>query len=87
MDDLTTTQGIVALAAAGVGVVALLWVMVLAVKLRRVRAAQKTVLGEGQADLVAQLHERLLDLRGVSDQVGLALAHHGLLCGAQAAQL
>ena len=39
MDDLTTTQGIVALAAAGVAAVALLWVIVLAVKLRRVRAA------------------------------------------------
>ena len=66
MDDLTTTQGIVALAAAGVGVVALLWVMVLAVKLRRVRAAQKTVLGEGQADLVAhaaQIQEAFVQLR------------------------
>jgi hypothetical protein len=47
VDDLTTTQGIVALAAAGVGVVALLWAIVLAVKLRRLRAAQKTVMGEG----------------------------------------
>ena len=66
MDDLTTTQGIVALAAAGVGVVALLWVIVLAVKLRRVRAAQKTVLGEGQADLVAhaaQIQEAFVQLR------------------------
>jgi hypothetical protein len=66
VDDLTTTQGIVALAAAGVGVVALLWVIVLAVKLRRVRAAQKTVLGEGQADLVAhaaQIQEAFVQLR------------------------
>lgn len=66
MDDLTTTQGIVALAAAGVGVVALLWVIVLAVKLRRVRAAQKTVMGEGQADLVAhaaQIQEAFVQLR------------------------
>jgi hypothetical protein len=66
VDDLTTTQGIVAVAAAGVGVVALLWVIVLAVKLRRVRAAQKTVLGEGQADLVAhaaQIQEAFVQLR------------------------
>jgi Protein of unknown function (DUF4446) len=66
VDDLTTTQGIVALAAAGVGVVALLWVIVLAVKLRRVRAAQKTVMGEGQADLVAhaaQIQEAFVQLR------------------------
>ena len=66
MDDLTTTQGIVALAAAGVGVVALLWAVVLAVKLRRLRAAQKTVMGEGQADLVAhaaQIQEAFVQLR------------------------
>ena len=66
MDELTTTQGIVALAAAGVAVVALLWVIVLAVKLRRLRAAQRTVLGEGQADLVAhaaQIQEAFVQLR------------------------
>ena len=66
MDDLTTTQGIVALAAAGVGTVALLWAIVLAVKLRRLRAAQKTVMGEGQADLVAhaaQIQEAFVQLR------------------------
>ena len=66
MDDLTTTQGIVALAAAGVGLVALLWVIVLALKLRRLRAAQKTVMGEGQADLVAhaaQIQEAFVQLR------------------------
>jgi Protein of unknown function (DUF4446) len=66
VDDLTTTQGIVALAAAGVGVVALLWAIVLAVKLRRMRAAQRTVMGEGQADLVAhaaQIQEAFVQLR------------------------
>ncbi len=66
MDDLTTTQGIVALAGAGVAAVALLWVIVLAVKLRRVRAAQRTVMGEGQADLVAhaaQIQEAFVQLR------------------------
>ena len=66
MDDLTTTQGIVALAAAGIGLVALLWAIVLAVKLRRMRAAQRTVMGEGQADLVAhaaQIQEAFVQLR------------------------
>jgi hypothetical protein len=66
VDDLTTTQGIVALAAAGVAVVALLWAIVLAVKLRRLRAAQRTVMGEGQADLVAhaaQIQEAFVQLR------------------------
>jgi len=66
VDDLTTTQGIVALAAAGVAVIALLWAIVLAVKLRRLRAAQRTVMGEGQADLVAhaaQIQEAFVQLR------------------------
>ena len=66
MDDLTTTQGIVALAGAGVAVVALLWAIVLAVKMRRLRAAQRTVMGEGQADLVAhaaQIQEAFVQLR------------------------
>lgn len=67
MDELTTTQGIVALAAAGVGVVALLLAIVLAVKLRRLRGAQKAVLGSaGQRDLVVhaqQLEQAFTDLR------------------------
>jgi Protein of unknown function (DUF4446) len=66
VDDLTTTQGIVALAGAGVAVVALLWAIVLAVKLHRMRAAQRTVMGEGQADLVAhaaQIQEAFVQLR------------------------
>jgi Protein of unknown function (DUF4446) len=66
VDDLTTTEGIVALAAAGVGAIALLWVIVLAVKLRRLRAAQRTVMGEGQADLVAHaanIQEAFVQLR------------------------
>ena len=67
MDELTTTQGIVALAAAGVGVVALLFAIVLAIKLRRLRSAQKAVLGgAGQRDLVVhaqQLEQAFTDLR------------------------
>jgi hypothetical protein len=66
VDDLTTTQGIVALAAAGLAAVALLWAIVLAVKLRRLRSAQRTVLGGDQADLVAhaaQVQEAFVQLR------------------------
>jgi hypothetical protein len=66
MDDLTTTQGIVALAAGGLALLALLWALVLAVKLRRLRAAQRTVMGAGEADLVAhsaQLQEAFVQLR------------------------
>ena len=66
MDDLTTTQGIVALAAAGVAVVALLWTIVNSVRLRRLRAAQRTVLGDGDADLVqhaSTLQEAFIQLR------------------------
>jgi hypothetical protein len=59
MDELTTTQGIVALAAAGVAVVALLLALVLAFKLRRLRQAQSAVLGDyGSRDLVSHA-ERL----------------------------
>jgi hypothetical protein len=66
VDDLTTTQGIVALAAAGLAALALLWAIVLAIKVRRMRAAQRTVLGGGQADLVAhaaQVQEAFVQLR------------------------
>jgi hypothetical protein len=54
MDDLTTTQGIVALAGAAIGLIAFVWAAILAVKLRRVRANQKAVLGNGERDLVEQ---------------------------------
>jgi hypothetical protein len=50
--NLTSTAGIVAMAAGAVGLVALIASTVLAVKLRRLRAAQRTVLGDGQQDLV-----------------------------------
>ena len=67
MDDLTTTQGIVAMASGGVAVIALLLAVVLAVRLRRLRTAQRVVLGEhGQRDLVAhaaRLEGAFVDLR------------------------
>lgn len=52
-DELTTTAAIIAMAAAAVALLALLLAIVLMFKLRRVRAAQKAVLGtSGQRDLV-----------------------------------
>ena len=51
--NLTDTQGIIALAAAVVAVVALLGCVALLVGMRRLRAAQRVVLGEQQRDVVA----------------------------------
>jgi hypothetical protein len=53
MHDLTSTAGIVALAAAAVAVVGLLTSVALAFTLRRVRAEQQLVLGDRRQDLVA----------------------------------
>jgi hypothetical protein len=66
VDDLTTTQGIVALAGAGLGLLALLWALVLAIKVRRLRAAQRVILGDGQTDLAshaAELQDAFVQLR------------------------
>src|SRR5918998_307554 len=67
MDALTTTEGIAALAAGGVALVALALAIVLAVKVRRLRSAQRAVLGESeQRDLVehaARLERGFAELR------------------------
>jgi hypothetical protein len=66
VDDLTTTQGIVALSAAGAALLALVWAIVLAVKVRRLRAGQRTVLGQDERDLIAHaasLQEAFVQLR------------------------
>jgi hypothetical protein len=76
LDDLTTTQGIVALAGAGLGLVALIWAIVLAIKLRRLRAAQRTVLGASEADLVAHaasIQEAFLQLRDWVEETAVRL--------------
>jgi hypothetical protein len=51
--NLTSTAGIVAMAAGAVALLALLLCAVLGVKLRRLRAAQRTILGDREQDLVA----------------------------------
>ena len=53
MSDFSEAPGIVALAAAAAALIALIWLLVLSVRFRRVRGAQRAVLGEhGQTDLV-----------------------------------
>ena len=77
MDELTTTEGIVALAAGGVALVALLLAIVIAVKLRRLRRGQQAVLGEGdQRDLVAHataLETAFVELRDWVEETGRRL--------------
>ena len=76
MDDLTTTQGIVALAAAGLALIALIWAAVLGLKLRRLRAAQRTVLGQEERDLVAHassLQEAFVQLRDWVEETAVRL--------------
>ena len=66
MNDLTTTQGIVALAAGGVALLAFVLALVLAFRLRSLRRAQSAVLGDRGRDLVAhsaQLDAAFGDLR------------------------
>ena len=53
MDDLTTGPGVLALAATGVALIALISSVILALRVRRLRAAQRAVLGtDGTRDLV-----------------------------------
>lgn len=76
MDELNSTQGIVALAAAGLALAALVFASVLAVKLRRLRAAQRTVLGADEADLVdhaASLQEAFVQLRDWVEETAAGL--------------
>jgi len=52
VSNATSTAGVIAIAAGAVAVVALLTSLLLALRLRRVRADQRTVLGDGKQDLV-----------------------------------
>ncbi|HEX2070832.1 MAG TPA: DUF4446 family protein [Thermoleophilaceae bacterium] len=86
MDGLSSTEGVVALAGAGVGLIALLLATVLALRLRRLRADQRAVLGAaGARDLVehaARLERGFVELRdwvedtaaGIETRMGAAEA-------------
>ncbi len=69
MSDLTSTVGIVALAAGAIAVVSLATTAGLAVRLSRVRAAQRAVLGEQQEDLVAHAARLQREFRSLTDYV------------------
>jgi hypothetical protein len=77
VDDLTTTTGIVALAACAVAVIALVLGIVALTQLRRVRAAQRAVLGQyGSRDLAehgAELAQAFEALRDWVEEVGQRL--------------
>jgi hypothetical protein len=76
VDDLTSTQGVVALAAAAAALVALIWVAALSLRLRRVRAAQRSVLGDGSHDLVAHaagLQDAFVQLRDWVEEAAATL--------------
>ncbi len=75
--SLTDTQGIVALAAAAVAVLAIVCCAAMAISLRRLRAAQSVVIGAaGTRDLIAHavgLEEAFEALRDYSTQVAQTL--------------
>jgi hypothetical protein len=67
--DLTSTTGIVAIAAGAVAVLALGLSVGLAIRLRRVRADQRTVLGDRQRDLVAHAAALQSQFEALNDYV------------------
>jgi hypothetical protein len=82
--SLTDTQGILALVAAGIAAAALLGCMVLALSVRRLRAAQSIVLGEDERDVVthaAALQGGFEELRDYVSEVAKRL--DGRLTGAE----
>ncbi len=74
MHNLNSTAGIVAVAAGAVAVVSLLTSIFLAFRLRRIRAAQRTVLGGRHQDLVAHAAALQSQFEALSDYVQDAAA-------------
>lgn len=68
--SLTDTQGIVAIAAGVVAVIALLTCAALAMSIRRLRAAQRVVLGAEQRDLAAHAASLQVAFEDLRDYVG-----------------
>jgi hypothetical protein len=70
VSQLSEPTGIVALSAAFAALIALVWLLVLSFRFRRVRGAQKVVLGEhGQADLVAHASDLQLAFEALHGRV------------------
>jgi hypothetical protein len=78
VDGLDSTTGIVALAAAGVALVALIVALSLALRLRRLRASQRVLLGDrGEEDLIeraAATELRVSELQDGIEEIADALA-------------
>ena len=81
--NITSTAGIVAIAAGAIAIVALLVAVSLTVRVRRLRADQRVVIGDGSQDLVAHaaalrqqfeaLYEWVQDVvNGITQRVGTA---------------
>jgi hypothetical protein len=68
--SLTDTQGIIAIAAAALAVVALLGYVALALNVRRLRTAQKVVLGERERDVIAHAAELQGGFEDLREYVG-----------------
>jgi hypothetical protein len=86
LGSITDTQGIVAIAAAAVAVVALLTCAVLSIRVRRLRAAQRMVIGaHGEQDLVAHaatMQQAFESLRDYVEETATRL--DGRLAGVEA---
>jgi hypothetical protein len=67
--DLTSTAGVVAIAAAAVAAISLASMIALALRLRRVRSDQRAVLGTGQRDLVEHAAQLQTQFHALSDYV------------------
>jgi hypothetical protein len=67
--NLTSTAGIVAMAAGAVALLALLFCGVLGLKLRRLRAEQRMILGAGEQDIVAHAASLQEQFEALSDYV------------------
>ena len=75
MHNLSSTAGIVAIAAGAVAVVALCFSVGLAVRLRRIRADQRMVLGGGKRDLVSHATSLQTQFEALTQYVEEAAAH------------
>jgi Protein of unknown function (DUF4446) len=75
--SVTTTVGWIAIGAAGAALVALLLVIAFYVQIRRMREAQKVLIGRGKDDLVdfaVSLQARMDDLHRAVDEVAAGLS-------------
>jgi hypothetical protein len=74
---LTDTKGMIAIAAGAVAIVALVGLLILSLRVRRLRSAQRVVLGEGEAqDLVlhaASMQEAFVALRDYVEETAARL--------------